>query len=102
MRIYIEFLEGLAKLHKEGYLHNDIKPANIMSNVAFKSSDATVMHMYLIDHGLVTQIGETTVSGTPYYIHPVYLWHKNVPLIPQKDVYAACLTIFIIESYNSE
>ena len=80
--MYIEFLEGLNKIHEKGLVHNDIKPANIMTNVGFKSSDKKDMHMYLIDHGLVTKIGEKKISGTPRYIHPLYFHSKNVPIVP--------------------
>lgn len=47
-------LKTLKKLHKLGYTHNDIKPANIM----FGEKDGK-WQVYLIDFGLATKIGKS-------------------------------------------
>jgi len=61
--------EALAFAHKQGILHRDVKPSNVMI-----SNDG---HIYLMDFGLarIASAGESTLSsdmmiGTPQYISP--------------------------------
>jgi serine/threonine protein kinase len=61
--------EALAFAHKQGILHRDVKPSNVMI--------ADDGHIYLMDFGLarIASAGESTLSsdmmiGTPQYISP--------------------------------
>ncbi len=69
LRVTIEIMAGLSKVHHSGIVHRDIKPANIM----IEHSDGRAV---LVDFGLsksATDSGLTSVGsilGTPDYIAP--------------------------------
>jgi len=77
---------ALAYAHKQGILHRDVKPSNVMI-----ARDGT---MYLADFGLarIAEAGESTVSsdsimGTPQYISPEQAMGKK-DLDAGTDVYS--------------
>lgn len=63
---YANLLLGLSQFHQKGYIHNDIKPSNLM-----KDNRA---YLKLIDFGLannvVTEIDEEEPLGTFEYNSP--------------------------------
>ena len=69
-------LEILERFHQVGFVHNDIKPQNIMTK--FYSNQAGAMHqagnfsnqLFLIDYGLTTNLADQRkykFKGTPYF-----------------------------------
>lgn len=66
-RVLANMSAALFYIHKEGIVHNDIKPANIL----FSQARGAV----LIDFGLSTEIADASVhtGGSPWYIPPEYI-----------------------------
>lgn len=69
LRITIEVMAGLRKVHNSGIIHRDIKPANIM----IENSDGRAV---LVDFGLSKSADDSgltsagSILGTPDYISP--------------------------------
>lgn len=68
LQIGYEALKKLKDMHDTGFVHNDIKPENMMMNVA---KDGNVNVEY-IDYGLASKVNEirSTNRGTPVYMPP--------------------------------
>jgi eukaryotic-like serine/threonine-protein kinase len=76
-------LRGLESLHETGFVHCDIKPANIMID--------RLGTVKVIDYGRGAFIGEqqTFLLGTPQYMAPEQ--HRREPTHPASDIYAVGL-----------
>ncbi len=74
-RLVSEVCDALGALHREGLIHRDIKPGNLMVG-----SDGRITVM---DLGIVKAVGENTQTtstalGTPRYMPPEMLSHAEV------------------------
>ena len=85
-QVVISVGSALAYAHKQGILHRDVKPSNVMI-----AKDGT---MYLADFGLarIAEAGESTMSsdsimGTPQYISPEQAMGKK-DLDAGTDIYS--------------
>lgn len=76
-------LRGLETLHDSGYVHSDIKPANIMVN--------RLGNVKLVDYGRAVHVGEkmTILLGTPMYMAPEI--HQRKPSLVQSDLFSVGL-----------
>ncbi|MCF7838697.1 MAG: serine/threonine protein kinase [Candidatus Marinimicrobia bacterium] len=78
-----QILRGLETLHELGFLHGDIKPANIMLN--------GLGYVKLVDYGRATRINERSgiLFGTPLYMAPEQ--HRRRPSLIPADIYSVGL-----------
>ncbi len=82
----------IANLHKAGWLHNDIKPSNILIEDVFTNdanSSSVTTKLLLIDFALAESVGVSSKSnpaGTPAYLAPER-WQGQSATV-QSDVYA--------------
>ena len=77
--------QALDQIHRQGMVHLDIKPENIL---VFDDGRAV-----LADFGITRQQGETTTEGTPRYMSPEQAAGDR-PVSPQSDVYALAVVIY--------
>ena len=89
----------IANLHKAGWLHNDIKPSNILLD-SFLTNDADsssiTAKLLLIDFALAENVGifsKLSPAGTPAYLAPER-WQGQSATV-QSDIYA--FGIMIVE-----
>ncbi len=82
MRRVLRALEGL---HDAGYIHCDVKPANIMIDLAG--------YVKVIDYGRATLINEKVsfLLGTPVYMAPEM--HRREPAMVASDIYTVGLVM---------
>jgi serine/threonine-protein kinase len=77
-RWFVPLVRALARVHAGGYVHADVKPANVL----FRSTAEPV----LSDFGLSREIGAPSTDGSVGYMSPERLAQR--PLAPADDVYA--------------
>lgn len=77
---FIQTAHGLQAMHDAGYIHCDLKPANILVSHDYKMAK-------VIDLGQACRTGVATerIQGTPDYISPEQV--KCRPVTPQTDIY---------------
>ncbi len=78
-RWFPPLLEALARVHEQGFVHADLKPANVL----FRSPAEAV----LSDFGICQPIGAAAEGGTMGYLSAERL--AGEPADPRDDVYAA-------------
>ena len=78
-----QVLRGLEVLHKNGFVHCDLKPANIMIN--------RTGYAQLVDLGRAVEINEkvSMILGTPLYMAPEI--HRREPSMAASDLYSVGL-----------
>jgi hypothetical protein len=83
--VLYEICQGLACAHRQGVVHRDLKPDNILLGEAseVKLSDFGLARSLVVDKGF-TETGETV--GTPYYMAPEQL--RGERLDPRVDIYS--------------
>lgn len=87
--IMLQLLRALQFVHAEGWIHRDVKPANLMMNATATGKPVS----RLADFGIATQMEDArltrigTVVGTPGYIAPELL--EGADPSPAQDLFAA-------------
>ena len=86
IKIFVQVAQGLAAMHRLGYVHADIKPNNILVNEKFVTK--------IIDFGQSCSIGtvKSRIQGTPDYIAPEQVGRG--PLTPATDVFNFGATMY--------
>jgi len=86
MKLSKELASALAYLHKNGIIHRDVKPDNILVET---TEDGTVLRCVLVDFGIAKGYSSSTVAtqaqGTFIWMSPEALRGQ---LSPKADVYA--------------
>lgn len=96
-RVGLQMLERLRQLHFAGYVHQDIKPANILVGVA----DPSIL--FLIDFGLAAQFRfSKIVKTTTRYIGTAFLssiaGNKGLEQYPRDDLFAlGYMLVFLVK-----
>ena len=86
-------------IHKEGYVHRDVKPANILFDAHGNAylSDFGIAKVLAADHDMkqsVSLTGTGVVLGTPAYMAPEFV--MGLPYDGRIDQYALAVTVFEI------
>ncbi|WP_330182660.1 protein kinase [Nocardia sp. NBC_01503] len=83
---------GLDAAHRNGILHRDVKPSNLMFSVngTLKLTDFGIAKIIGGEETLVTRAGE--IIGTPSYIAPEQV--RGQQLSPSTDVYALAAMLY--------
>lgn len=89
--LYIQILEALKQLHSLGYIHNDIKPPNIMS------TDESFDFVKLIDFGFTNKIGEISKGGSRFYLPFEKVLNSFNTSKPETDIVAVAVSIGVME-----
>lgn len=94
----------IADIHKAGWLHNDIKPSNILLDISFDNAlpnsaddSGIVPNLLLTDFALAENINKsstTNPAGTPAYIAPER-WQGQGATV-QSDIYAFGIMLYEI------
>lgn len=85
VEVMLGVLEGLAYAHQKGVIHRDIKPQNVMVDLAKRPR--------IMDFGVALRRGSPSdMSGTTGYMAPELL--KNMPVDAQADVFAAGMMLY--------
>lgn len=88
LRIVTDVADALDYAHREGVIHRDVKPSNIMV-----TSDG---HAVLTDFGLVLNVPEGTIGttfGSVHYIAPEQAESSRMA-VPQSDLYALGIVLY--------
>jgi serine/threonine protein kinase len=100
VRWAVGLLEGLAVIHQNGFIHRDVKPANVMISGPAPAPDVPPARTSakLLDFGAVKPAGEEggtgdrrTFVGTREYAAPEQ-WEERT--VPASDIYALGATLF--------
>lgn len=87
LHLLIQISRGLLYAHRQGIVHQDVKPANI-----FVEADDRVK---IVDFGLAVPTGtedDEDMPGTPYYMAPEQI--KGEPVDARTDIYSFGITAF--------
>ena len=89
VRIMTQILDALGYAHRQGVVHRDVKPANILllADGAVKVTDFGIAH---IESSNMTQVG--TVLGTPSYMSPEQI--MGLPIDGRADLFSAGVILY--------
>lgn len=91
VRLARQLASALVEVHRQGLLHGDVKPENVVL------SETSPRPLVLVDYDAsvdLTQDGAATPSFTPSYLPPERRSDPSVPPSPASDVYAAAAVVF--------
>jgi serine/threonine-protein kinase len=84
--VFIQVAQGLAHMHRVGYVHADMKPNNVVVD--------STGRVKIIDLGQACTIGtvKERIQGTPDYIAPEQVHLR--PITPKTDIYNLGATMY--------
>ncbi|HNH84410.1 MAG TPA: serine/threonine-protein kinase, partial [Acidobacteriota bacterium] len=96
VKIMAEVADALQAAHKEGLIHRDIKPHNIIVG----TGEDGLLKPYVMDFGLARQVAasgmtvEGALLGTPYYMSPEQARGETDRLDRRTDIYSLGVTLY--------
>jgi len=99
VRIMLQALDGLAHAHKRGFVHRDVKPANLLlgrenSKRVVKVADFGLSRCYEAS-GMSGRTLHGEVGGTPAFMAPEQVTHYR-EVKPVSDQYSAAATLYFL------
>lgn len=82
--VWRQLAEAIGALHQKGLVHRDLKPSNVLV-----TKEARVV---VLDFGLVTQMGNVELAGTPDYMSPEQA--AQLPVSRASDWYNAGVMLY--------
>jgi serine/threonine-protein kinase len=92
-RICVEVAQGLAAAHAAGFIHRDVKPANIMIDPATQRAKITDFGLARALDRAGTYTHDDTFLGTPAYVSPEQA-RGSAALDGRADVYSLGATLY--------
>ena len=91
-----QILQGLLHLHKQGYLHGDVKPANILLHSEGPYPTEADVHVCLCDVGHSRCLSDRPLTSPPYTTFNYRSVESILHVRPyhQRDVWSAACCIF--------
>lgn len=94
VRLLVQVAEGLHAAHREGLIHRDVKPSNVLVHTSAEGRPEALV----ADFGLAAELGafETNrdvVAGSPHYIAPELLG-QGAAVDRRSDVYSLGVTMY--------
>ncbi|BBL46853.1 protein kinase domain-containing protein [Metallosphaera sedula] len=104
--IYSQIAEAVIHLHKQGYVHADIKPSNILFDRALSKYGEEAEQQLLkgdviprlSDFGSSIRIGSPVIHYTPYYAHPKQRFGGKAET--SMDVYSFVVSLYVTLTNN--
>ena len=96
IRLLVQAAEGLHAAHRQGLLHRDVKPSNILVD---RTADGE-LEAPVTDFGLAVELGDgadlaaDAVAGSPQYIAPERLVGSPAAVDRRSDVYSLGVTVY--------
>lgn len=86
LQILLQVCEGLNYAHKQGIVHQDVKPGNIFIQRSYR--------VKIVDFGLASPIGGCSpdLPGTAFYMAPEQI--ESEPVGPGTDIYSLGITAY--------
>lgn len=101
LRLVDQVLDALGFLHAKGFLHQDLKPANVLLHGGSSGgADAWVSDLGVTEALSALAMDRRGIAGTPGWMAPEQLMGRAVELGPWTDLYAVGLMLYAMLGGN--